>query len=124
MCTLTLFYVQLQIGSLLSLCRIVADNVFEMVDYWITFNEPHIFCLLTYCAGAWPGGHPDMLEAATSTLPTGVFQQAMHWMAIAHTKAYDYIHGKRFTLKELFSFWIKFHISQLQHFDSSICQLV
>ena len=57
--------------------------------------------MLTYCAGAWPGGHPDMLEAATSALPTGVFQQAMHWMSIAHSKAYDYIHGLRyFFLKE------------------------
>lgn len=52
--------------------------------------------MLTYCAGAWPGGHPDMLEVATSALPTGVFQQAMHWMASAHSKAYDYIHEHRF----------------------------
>ncbi|GJY46526.1 beta-glucosidase-like SFR2, chloroplastic [Tanacetum coccineum] len=52
---------------------LVVDNLFELVDYWVTFNEPHVFCMLTYCAGAWPGGHPDMLEAATSALPTGVF---------------------------------------------------
>ncbi|XP_040990951.1 beta-glucosidase-like SFR2, chloroplastic isoform X1 [Juglans microcarpa x Juglans regia] len=72
--------------------RLVVDCVSDVVDYWVTFNEPHVFCMLTYCAGAWPGGHPDMLEVATSALPTGVFQQAMHWMAIAHSKAYDYIH--------------------------------
>lgn len=72
------------------------DSVSDMVDYWITFNEPHVFCMLTYCAGAWPGGNPDMLEVATSALPTGVFQQAMHWMATAHSKAFDYIHEKRF----------------------------
>ncbi|ONI27935.1 hypothetical protein PRUPE_1G112100 [Prunus persica] len=72
--------------------KLVADSVSDMIDYWVTFNEPHVFCMLTYCAGAWPGGHPDMLEVATSALPTGVFQQAMHWMAIAHTKAYEYIH--------------------------------
>ncbi|OMO54135.1 Glycoside hydrolase, family 1 [Corchorus capsularis] len=72
--------------------KLVVNSVSDMVDYWITFNEPHVFCMLTYCAGAWPGGHPDMLEAATSALPTGVFKQAMHWMAIAHLKAYDYIH--------------------------------
>ncbi|XP_065863885.1 beta-glucosidase-like SFR2, chloroplastic [Euphorbia lathyris] len=76
----------------LDFTRLVVDSVSEMVDYWVTFNEPHVFCMLTYCAGAWPGGHPDMLEVATSALPTGVFNQAMHWMAIAHTKAYDYIH--------------------------------
>ncbi|XP_071702122.1 galactolipid galactosyltransferase SFR2, chloroplastic [Rutidosis leptorrhynchoides] len=72
--------------------RVVVDNVFELVDYWVTFNEPHVFCMLTYCAGAWPGGHPDMLEAATSALPTGVFKQSMHWIAVAHSQAYDYIH--------------------------------
>ncbi|XP_056698570.1 galactolipid galactosyltransferase SFR2, chloroplastic-like [Spinacia oleracea] len=48
--------------------------------------------MLTYCAGAWPGGNPDMLEAATSALPTGVYNQTMDWIAIAHSKAYDYIH--------------------------------
>lgn len=72
--------------------RLVVNGVSDLVDYWVTFNEPHVFCMLTYCAGAWPGGHPDMLEAATSALPTGVFQQAMHWISIAHSKAYDYIH--------------------------------
>lgn len=76
-------------------CRLVVDNTVDMVDYWVTFNEPHVFCMLTYCAGAWPGGHPDLLEVATSALPTGVFQQAMHWIIIAHLKAYDYIHEKR-----------------------------
>lgn len=77
-------------------CRIVVDRVSDLVDYWVTFNEPHVFCMLTYCAGAWPGGNPDMLEVATSALPTGVFNQAMHWITTAHLKAYDYIHEKRF----------------------------
>ncbi|XP_019253246.1 PREDICTED: beta-glucosidase-like SFR2, chloroplastic isoform X1 [Nicotiana attenuata] len=74
--------------------RLVVDSVADIVDYWVTFNEPHVFCMLTYCAGAWPGGNPDMLEVATSALPTGVFNQAMNWIAIAHSKAYDYIHEK------------------------------
>ncbi|MCD7446841.1 Beta-glucosidase-like sfr2, chloroplastic [Datura stramonium] len=74
--------------------RLVVDSVADLVDYWITFNEPHVFCMLTYCAGAWPGGNPDMLEVATSALPMGVFNQTMNWIAIAHSKAYDYIHEK------------------------------
>ena len=52
--------------------------------------------LLTYCAGAWPGGDPNAIEVATSALPTGVYNQALHWMAIAHAEAYDYIHLKRY----------------------------
>ncbi|KAL2470238.1 Beta-glucosidase-like SFR2 [Abeliophyllum distichum] len=78
----------------LEFTRLVVDTVSDLVDYWVTFNEPHVFCMLTYCAGAWPGGNPDMLEVATSALPTGVLGQAMHWIAIAHSKAYDYIHEK------------------------------
>ncbi|KAI3884614.1 hypothetical protein MKW92_014861 [Papaver armeniacum] len=81
--------------------RLVVDSVSELVDYWVTFNEPHVFCMLTYCAGAWPGGNPDMLEVATSALPTGVFKQSMHWIAIAHSKAYDYIHEKSTVSKEM-----------------------
>ncbi|KAJ1696013.1 hypothetical protein LUZ63_012711 [Rhynchospora breviuscula] len=72
--------------------RLVVDRVSDLVDYWVVFNEPHVFVMLTYCAGAWPGGHPDMLEVATSALPTGIYFQALRWMAIAHNKAYDYIH--------------------------------
>ncbi|KAM7280160.1 hypothetical protein ACFE04_007294 [Oxalis oulophora] len=72
--------------------RLVVDSMKDMVDYWVTFNEPHVFCMLTYCAGAWPGGHPDLLEIATSALPTGVFNLAMHWISVAHSKAYNYIH--------------------------------
>ncbi|KAF8392743.1 hypothetical protein HHK36_023092 [Tetracentron sinense] len=81
-----------EIKSGFCFCRLVVDSVSDLVDYWVTFNEPHVFCMLTYCAGVWSGGNPDMLEVATSALPTGVFKQAMHWMAIAHSKAYDYIH--------------------------------
>ncbi|XP_059631981.1 beta-glucosidase-like SFR2, chloroplastic [Cornus florida] len=81
--------------------RLVVDSLSDMVDYWVTFNEPHIFCMLTYCAGAWPGGNPDTLEIATSALPSGVLNQTMHWMAIAHSKAYDYIHGHSSTLSKV-----------------------
>ncbi|KAH0461128.1 hypothetical protein IEQ34_008703 [Dendrobium chrysotoxum] len=71
--------------------RLIVGRVSDLVDYWVTFNEPHVFCMLTYCAGAWPGGNPDMIEVATSTLPSGVFSQALHCMAVAHSLAYDYI---------------------------------
>ncbi|CAO2150390.1 unnamed protein product [Urochloa humidicola] len=72
--------------------RLVVDRVSDLVDYWVVFNEPHVFVMLTYCAGAWPGGDPNAIEVATSALPTGVYNQALHWMAIAHAEAYDYIH--------------------------------
>ncbi|XBH55581.1 hypothetical protein VPH35_077644 [Triticum aestivum] len=74
--------------------RLVVDRVSDLVDYWVIFNEPHVFVMLTYCAGAWPGGDPNAIEVATSALPTGVYNQALHWMAVAHAEAYDYVHSE------------------------------
>ncbi|XP_044363890.1 beta-glucosidase-like SFR2, chloroplastic isoform X1 [Triticum aestivum] len=74
--------------------RLVVDRVSDLVDYWVIFNEPHVFVMLTYCAGAWPGGDPNAIEVATSALPTGVYNQALHWIAVAHAEAYDYIHSE------------------------------
>ncbi|KAJ3681155.1 hypothetical protein LUZ60_015644 [Juncus effusus] len=72
--------------------RLVVDRVSDLVDQWVVFNEPHVFVMLTYCAGAWPGGHPDMIEIATSALPADIYYHTLHLMAEAHIKAYDYIH--------------------------------
>ncbi|CAN7113180.1 unnamed protein product [Brassica rapa subsp. narinosa] len=74
--------------------RLVVDSMFELVDSWVTFNEPHVFTLLTYMCGSWPGNNPDFMEMATSTLPMGVFHRVLHYMGVAHSKAYDYIHAK------------------------------
>ncbi|XP_013622328.1 PREDICTED: beta-glucosidase-like SFR2, chloroplastic [Brassica oleracea var. oleracea] len=74
--------------------RLVVDSMFELVDSWVTFNEPHVFTLLTYMCGSWPGNNPDFMEMATSTLPMGVFHRVLHYMGVAHSKAYDYIHSK------------------------------
>ncbi|KFK38111.1 hypothetical protein AALP_AA3G071000 [Arabis alpina] len=79
--------------------RLVVDSMFDLVDSWITFNEPHVFAMLTYMCGTWPGNNPEFMEIATATLPMGVFHRVLHWMAVAHLKAYDYIHGK-ITLKK------------------------
>jgi hypothetical protein len=59
-------------------------------------NEPHVFAMLTYCAGAWPGGDPNLLETATAAMPRGVFKVVMEAMAEAHIGAYDIIHNLRF----------------------------
>jgi beta-glucosidase/6-phospho-beta-glucosidase/beta-galactosidase len=74
------------------ICRIAVEKFSSLVDFWITFNEPHVFTMLTYCAGAWPGGDPNLLETATMALPQGLYNKVMHLMAEAHIKAYDVIH--------------------------------
>ncbi|CAM6089649.1 unnamed protein product [Calypogeia fissa] len=72
--------------------RLVVEQYADLVDFWVTFNEPHVFTMLTYCAGAWPGGDPNLLETATSVLPKGVFKVVMASMAESHNQAYDIIH--------------------------------
>ncbi|KAH7286003.1 hypothetical protein KP509_33G055200 [Ceratopteris richardii] len=72
--------------------RLAAEKLSSLVDFWITFNEPHVFSMLTYCAGAWPGAQPDLLETVTSVLPRGAFNKAMDLMAKAHLKAYEILH--------------------------------
>lgn len=84
--------VEKTVNYFLDFTRIAVEKFSSMVDFWITFNEPHVFTMLTYCAGAWPGGNPDLLETVTSVLPQGVFNKAMHLMAEAHLKAFDIIH--------------------------------
>lgn len=80
------------VNYFLEFTKIAVENFAHLVDYWVTFNEPHVFAMLTYCAGAWPGGHPGLLEVATAAMPQGVFNHVMHWMAVAHSKAFDLIH--------------------------------
>lgn len=80
------------VNYFLEFTKIAVENFAQLVDYWVTFNEPHVFTMLTYCAGAWPGGHPDLLEVATAAMPKGVFNHVMHWMTVAHSKAFDLIH--------------------------------
>lgn len=75
--------------------RLVVEHFGDLVDYWITFNEPHVFAMLTYCAGAWPGGDPNVLETVTAATPKGVFKVVMDAMANAHLDAYDIIHKSR-----------------------------
>ncbi len=76
--------------------RLVVEQYGDLIDYWVTMNEPHVFAMLTYCAGAWPGGDPNLLETATAAMPRGVFKVVMEAMAEAHIGAYDIIHNLRF----------------------------
>jgi beta-glucosidase/6-phospho-beta-glucosidase/beta-galactosidase len=73
--------------------RLVVEQYGDLIDYWVTMNEPHVFAMLTYCAGAWPGGDPNLLETATAAMPRGVFKVVMEAMAEAHIGAYDIIHN-------------------------------
>jgi hypothetical protein len=60
------------------------------VDYWITFNEPHIFVILTHCSGTWPPGNkPSTLASLLCFTPWGHYGQAMNAITHAHIAAFD-----------------------------------
>ncbi|BBN02752.1 galactolipid galactosyltransferase [Marchantia polymorpha subsp. ruderalis] len=91
--------------------RLVVDQYADLVDYWITFNEPHVFTMLTYCAGAWPGGDPNLLETATAVFPKGVFKVVMAAMADAHIQAYDIIHANSKKISKRTKVGVAHHVS-------------
>jgi beta-glucosidase/6-phospho-beta-glucosidase/beta-galactosidase len=75
-------------------CRFAEKEFGEYVDYWITFNEPHIFVLLTHCSMTWPpGGTPTLFETLTCVTPFGAYGKAMGAISEAHKGAYDVLHA-------------------------------
>ncbi|CAI5985212.1 unnamed protein product [Closterium sp. NIES-65] len=63
-----------------------------LVDYWVTFNEPHLFVILTYCMGVWPPGKaPSLLQSALCMSPVGQYSQAMQHIGEAHIAAFKTI---------------------------------
>jgi beta-glucosidase/6-phospho-beta-glucosidase/beta-galactosidase len=63
----------------------VVEHLGEMVDFWTTFNEPHVFVSFTYCAGMWPPGfNATIAQEASCLMPNGAFSKALNMMARAH----------------------------------------
>lgn len=51
--------------------EVVIDGLGAEVDYWTIFNEPHVYTILTHCAGVWPpGAHYAVPLRPRLTLPT------------------------------------------------------
>ncbi len=68
-----------------SSARFCADRLGDLVDRWITFNEPGVLALAGYGARLWPPGlgRPDLMFAA------------MARMIMAHARARDAIRQRR-----------------------------
>jgi beta-glucosidase len=64
--------------------RRMAEEYGDIVDDWITFNEPAIYATGTYWAKLYPGGSLLNMEKATT---------ALRHMIYAHAAAYDAIHA-------------------------------
>lgn len=70
--------------------RDVSRNV-DLGDdgFYVTFNEPTVFVLLTHCSGIWPPGPPKTtIESIACISPYGSFYTAMQEIQSAHNMAY------------------------------------
>lgn len=69
--------------------RIAAAEFAPLVDSWITLNEPHIFAMLTYYVGVFPGGTPsDPFQILDTFFYTGRAARSINHLAQAHREAY------------------------------------
>jgi beta-glucosidase/6-phospho-beta-glucosidase/beta-galactosidase len=74
-------------------CQDVVRRLAPLVDYWITFNEPNTFTLLTYIAGVWPPGldqtnYTGMVELGPFD---GSYPKSLQNMTSAHNALYPII---------------------------------
>uniref|UniRef100_A0A0D6R109 Beta-glucosidase n=1 Tax=Araucaria cunninghamii TaxID=56994 RepID=A0A0D6R109_ARACU len=102
--------------------RVVVGSFCDLVDYWITFNEPHVFGLTEYCSGI----QGNLLQTVATVLSWGVFRNVINRMASAHLKAYDIIHVIREKTSRKVNVGISHHISYKQPyglFDMSVVEL-
>lgn len=60
----------------------IVPRLQHLVDYWITFNEPNVYVLMSYILGLWPPG------TTNKRMAWRVFRH----LASAHRQAYHLIH--------------------------------
>ncbi|NBX18460.1 MAG: glycoside hydrolase family 1 protein [Proteobacteria bacterium] len=68
----------------------------DLVDEWITFNEPTVYALLSDVAGMWPPGGKQRLGGLISVplIVRGAYWLSLENMASAHNRIFDFIHAK------------------------------
>ncbi len=79
--------------AFVAFARDVVQRLGPLVDYWITFNEPNTFTLLTYIAGVWPPGldqtnFTGMIELGPFD---GSYPKSLQNMTDAHNTLYPII---------------------------------
>jgi beta-glucosidase/6-phospho-beta-glucosidase/beta-galactosidase len=73
------------------------DEFSDVVDYWVTLNEPTVFDLLTYCAKMWPPGppNPSIFTQLNCMLPyVGDFPTSVSNMGKAHNELVSRVRAK------------------------------
>lgn len=62
--------------------KIISENLFNEVDFWITINEPVIYTNASFLKGDWPPQHRSLLK----------YFKALNNLAKAHRLAYKSLH--------------------------------
>lgn len=85
------FVNEANLGEFYAFARFIVEGVGDLVEDYITFNEPNIYALMAYLMGQWPparsgiGGYVDHIKVQRS-------------MVLAHFTLYDMIreiHGRK-----------------------------
>lgn len=69
----------------LDFVRMCADRFGDLVDDWITINEPNVYATNGYCFGAWPPGRKSYMQTF----------RVMENMVYCHIRAYEILHETR-----------------------------
>lgn len=87
------------VAYFISFAKLAKEQFGEYVDYWVTFNEPNIFVILTHCTGSFPPGfRPSLASIALCMAPMGAYSRAMGAITEAHFSAYEILQeGNRAT---------------------------
>jgi len=63
--------------------RIVSENLFDLVDYWITINEPNVYSAKCFLKGAWPPQKKSIFK----------YFRVLNNLVRAHQLAYHSLHS-------------------------------
>jgi beta-glucosidase/6-phospho-beta-glucosidase/beta-galactosidase len=85
---------RLVVDAFVSFTRDLAAECGDLVDEWITFNEPTVFSLLSDVARIWPPGGKQRISGLVSVplIVRGAYWMSLENMAEAHRRAYEIIH--------------------------------
>lgn len=78
----------------LSFAQDVVREFGDLVDEWITFNEPTVYALLSDVAGLWPPGGKQRLGGLISVplVVRGAYWMSLENMSMTHNRLYEFIH--------------------------------
>lgn len=85
------FVHEANLGDFYRFARFIVEGVGDLVEDYITFNEPNIYALLSYVMGVWPPAHKGLYGYIEN-------MKVQRSMVLAHFTLYDMIreiHGRK-----------------------------